>query len=919
MSIHQIKRAFQFLLILVFVNGYAFPQNIPDSLLKRLDEADDKDRPAALNSIAEYLAWDHPMEALQFGKQALAEAEIRDNVTEKIKARLNIGDGYFYLAAYDSALFYYNLALQLSSNAETPVLNAHAAYYLAYTYNLIPRLNEAAYYYEKAIRMYDSLEMLRDEANLRYYLAMVQDQMGQLYEAKVNFEKALLLYDSLNLKMDYAETMNALGVLFYNWGIYDRAIEYYKTAQAIMQETGNQSGVAQAFNNLGIIYQDMKNTDEALRYYQLSADLAEEIGCKEALSGTYNNIALIYDEKNQIEDAFSFYEKSLTLSEEMNDRQGIATVLLNTGELYYKDGQLELAIVMLKKAINIQKAIDDFKGQGYSFASLGKCYLKKGDMALGKAYTDSSNMIALQFDSPELMIEVKENYYKISLARGNYQNALVYYRSFNELKDSIYNNRVQKQLNDLKNSYDLKQKDNEIELLKTQAKANRLELENQSHILQRQKTILLLVFVGFVFILIVLGILYKQIKQKKEANKKLDKQNREILQSREALVVAKEKAEESDRLKSIFLANMSHEIRTPLNGILGFTDVLRTELPDEQFREMADIAHNSGNRLLDTLNSIINLSIIESNKLEVETTAFMLKEVIEDAIATFSASATKKNLQLSGNITDEFQIVSDRKIISNLLNNLIDNAIKYTHAGSVRISARIEPREQSAWLVMKVSDTGIGIDTDRLSHIFERFRQGSEGHERHYEGAGIGLTLCRKYVELLKGKISADSVIEEGTEFTIEIPVKTISPSKSEDTETVEVTKREAIGNALRPQVLVVENDDINLKHLEYVLKDWTKLSMARNGSEAIVHAEKQRFDIILMDINLGAKPDGMETAKTIRAIKGYERTPIVAVTADAMKGHKQQFLANGCTHYISKPFSADRLREMILEAVEIR
>jgi signal transduction histidine kinase len=278
---------------------------------------------------------------------------------------------------------------------------------------------------------------------------------------------------------------------------------------------------------------------------------------------------------------------------------------------------------------------------------------------------------------------------------------------------------------------------------------------------------------GFITLLVLLLIVKKQVKQKKAAYTILDKQNTEIKKSREDLLVAKEKAEESDKLKSVFLANISHELRTPLNGILGFTDVLRTELTEFEYKDMANIIHNSGNRLLDTLNSIIDLSIIESQKMEIEFTEIKLFDWINEQCGLFMASASSKNLDLIAEVEDETKVIySDRRLLTNLLNNLIDNAIKYTYEGGINIRASVINTLGNTRLKLEVIDTGIGIEEHKVHRIFDKFRQASEGHSRRFEGAGLGLTLCQKYVEILGGEISLKSRVDYGSHFTVLIPVK---------------------------------------------------------------------------------------------------------------------------------------------------
>lgn len=236
------------------------------------------------------------------------------------------------------------------------------------------------------------------------------------------------------------------------------------------------------------------------------------------------------------------------------------------------------------------------------------------------------------------------------------------------------------------------------------------------------------------------------------------------------LKAAKEKAEEANRIKSNFLSNMSHELRTPLIGILGYAEILMEEFKDTSYQEMAGIIFQSGNRLLETLNSILTISKIESEKFVVNYFEFDLQDVIREVIELFQPIALKKNIQITSHSSQSNMIIySDSKIIREILNNLINNAVKYTQSGSVIIQATINFELNK--LFLSVSDTGIGIPEDKMEIIFEEFRQASEGLSRSFEGVGLGLAICKKYVQLLKGNITVQSKVNQGSKFIIELPL----------------------------------------------------------------------------------------------------------------------------------------------------
>lgn len=909
----MIIRIFVAIAFLFFLQEVLIAQSIPDSVQSLLENTSADKQAELLNNYANAIVSENPEEAFIPAKQALAHAKQFNNAIEEIRALHNLGDSYYYRNDYGEAGNYYNEALQLSKKIKNQELTAISYYNCAYNYDFQNDLKNARSSYLDAIQLYDSLENPKMVAELSNYLAMLLDKHGENIEAHTYYEKALTIYEQLSRDEDVADILNSLGLLYYEWGDFDKGLQYYNRSLDMMRSLDNNSGIAQALNNIGLLYHSWGNMDEALKYLMLSLELETQLNDQEGIATSYNNIGILYADAKESDLALDYYQKALDIYRNLNDKSGIATALNNLGDLYSELGDHILAIEMLEKSLMLEKEIADRYGISLAFATLSQLYIKTEAIDISEKYNDSSFVLAKEINNPEVLLIVYENYSKINELKGDYKNALLFFKERTSLSDSVFSQDVLNQLSDIKATYELEKKDQEIEAL-----------TNKEHV---RRIVNILAIAGFFIILVIMLIMFKQIKHKKAAYKTLDDQNKQILQSREELIIAKERAEESDRLKSTFLSNMSHELRTPLNGILGFTDILRAEIQEEELRQMADFIHTSGNRLLDTLNSIIDLSIIESNKMEIEYSEIILHDLVSDKVKLFKASASNKNLDLTFEIEDEDVVInSDKKILNNLLNNLIDNAIKYTSEGSVKVYAAVNEQQSKTWLRLIVSDTGIGIEADKIKNIYDQFRQGSEGHDRQFEGAGLGLTICKKYVEILGGNIMVESKINQGSEFSVLIPVKAskhspesrkpknIKPEKARMPLPEESTAYNF--HITAPRALIVENDEINITHLVYVLKDLCNIDTARNGKEAIAKASNQQFSVILMDINLGAGMNGMDTAKAIKKIAGYEETPIIAVTANAMKGHKEEFLANGCTHYISKPFSADSLSKLVLEVI---
>lgn len=386
----------------------------------------------------------------------------------------------------------------------------------------------------------------------------------------------------------------------------------------------------------------------------------------------------------------------------------------------------------------------------------------------------------------------------------------------------------------------------------------------------------------------------------------------------EELIKAKERAEELSRIKSNFLANMSHELRTPMVGILGFSEVLQNSLEDEELKHYAGIIHKGGTRLMDTLNLILNISAIELDNVKVTNEEFDLISEVKEVLEIFNRIAAQKNLSLSYESGfDKKLINSDRKIVSQILNNLVNNAIKYTTEGSVLVKVEDLNKNNLTYVAVKVIDTGIGIPEDKRQLIWEEFRQVSEGLSRGFEGTGLGLSITKKFIDMIGGDIFIEeSLPGVGTTFTVLVPVDEIIKEKIDSgIKTPKSITGINAGKTL-PSILYVDDDSMSVDLVKVLVKSICNIDSAVNGMQAIEKARTKKYDVILMDINLGKDIDGLETTAEIRKISGYENTPVIAVTALAMKYDREKFLAKGCTHYISKPFLKEEFVSLVSEVL---
>lgn len=382
---------------------------------------------------------------------------------------------------------------------------------------------------------------------------------------------------------------------------------------------------------------------------------------------------------------------------------------------------------------------------------------------------------------------------------------------------------------------------------------------------------------------------------------------------------AEMKAEESLKAKEIFLANMSHEIRTPINGIIGLSGLLHKTALDSNQKNYLQLIKKSADNLLFIINDILDLAKVESGKIEIEIRPFELNDICNSVIQSMQYKAEEKEIQLlySPFSFEPKYLNGDPFRLTQILTNLLNNAIKFTNTGAVELFvSTIEETEHTLTVQFRVEDTGIGIGPDKLHLIFDEFTQADKTTNRIYGGTGLGLSICKKLVELQGGRIWAESNPLKGSTFIFEL-----SFVKTDKADLILKQPNIIDKTIIKPiKVLLAEDNEINQFIAQSMLQEWGfEVHVANNGFDAVNQVKKLVFDVILMDVQM-PEMNGVEATKKIRAFEAKTKvhTPILALTANALKGDRERYIDAGMDDYLSKPFEEDELYYKIAHLLNI-
>lgn len=763
----------------------------------------------------------------------------------------------------------------------------------------------AQQYVDTALLKNDSTQL----ANMLLVLGIMQENKGDNNQAFATFLTAYTLFKTFHDPIGTALTMDHLGRLFRYHGSHQKSLEYHTKAHEIFNQGNYTYGLINVLNNLGIINRQLGNDKEALEYHRQALSLAVKNKSSNT-SSIYNSIGTYYWYKGVNDSALYYYKSALNIPpDNLPLKERHCAALNNIGNVYRSTLQYDSALYYYDLAIQESRRYQTRNLESINLKNLGRIYTLLGQYDTALDFFQRSLQIATEINLKKVILENYNWLGELFEKQQDYKNALVYFKKYSDIEHEILDEKQLAEINQLERDFAIEQADKK--------QALKLKENSEKNLLIQERRTSEAIYIALLLLLVSSSLfIFFQYRTKKKSNLRLIKLNEKLevkVEDRtKSLVKAKEKAEESDRLKSAFLANMSHEIRTPMNGILGFTSLLKEPgLSGDKQQQFIQIIEKSGLRMLNTINDIIDISKIEAGQVDVIFSNINLDTQLDEMFEFFLPETNKKNIQFSVTkriAPHQTAIISDKDKLNSILTNFIKNAIKYTHHGHIEMGCFVHEKEGQKQLEFYVKDTGVGIPIERQEAIFERFVQADIEDRHAYQGSGLGLTIAKAYAEMLGGNIWVESKVGVGSQFYLNIPYKLSNGRKFVDQQSVLISPQPS---KTKLKILIVDDDENVLTYLRIILDELKKeFLIAKTGVDAVeICRNHHDIDLVLMDIKIPGI-DGYEATRQIR--KFNKEVFIVSQTAFAQSGDREKSIDAGCNEYISKPINKEELFEII-------
>lgn len=649
---------------------------------------------------------------------------------------------------------------------------------------------------EHGLTSLDIAEKMKDERKIADALSNI----GVIYWQLGNFAMALDyhleahdLYTQLKLDVGIARSNVNLGLIFAGQSHYEKALEYYFKGLLIYEQNEHQAGMAVTMNNIGIVYMHQNDFDMSEQYHLMSLDIKSELGDIKGISFSYNNLGLVYQHKNEFDKAMQYFYQALEIRESLNDKREIANTSSNLGHLYLLLDDQTQSEKFLYRALELYQRVDDLIGLAQTYYYLGRLNMQTGDLNQSQQYFKCAIDLADQIGFKRAITDSYAAMATLSALKDDFKAAFKYQKQFTQMKDSIYSEDSRRKIFELQLMYDREKKESEIQLLRKNEQISFLSS-------QKERLLRSFLIVGVVLTLISLFLLYNRFLIVRNANVLLEEQKDEISQSNEKLLrlnqslleqkkkyeelnhqinLSNQKLRESEKnlieintTKDKFFSIISHDLRNPFASIVSFSRILKRDIENMSIEELQELALELDKSVLKINNLLENLlqwSRAQTGKIKYFPEYIAVHEIVKDNIHLYKNNAKEKGITLLDNVDDNLPVWADKNMTDTIIRNLLSNALKYTDEGG-KITITSHVADHMAYISVK--DSGVGMSEESQKKIFRMDTLHSTYGTMDEKGSGLGLLLCKEFVEKQGGSISFESELNKGSIFTFSLPLE---------------------------------------------------------------------------------------------------------------------------------------------------
>ena len=580
-------------------------------------------------------------------------------------------------------------------------------------------------------------------------------------------DSALLESRKTNYKKGEADALNKMGNIHWITSNFNAAMERYLEALDIREEIRDSAGIAGCYNNLGIIASEFNDFDIAIEYTQKSYVINSKINDISGIVTNYNNLGTFYHEMKKYSQALNYYFMNLNLLEDLDDKTSLSYTLNNIGEIYNDNKKYSEALPYYYRALEIQEEINLSTGIAVSKLNLGDVYLKMGDLENANKYLYECLKISKKIGYRDVQSDCYELLAKYYKEKENFREAFKYSQLFSETEDSIFSEQTSRRFAEMQVSFESELKDREIELL-----TKNEELRNLNLIKQKNKIIYLAI--SLLFITFLVWLLFRSYLLRKKNLQSFKKKNVELFYSSKKLKRSEIRLKDTNESMDRFFSIIAHDLINPFHALLTLAEMLNNqneELKKEEVIKYSQLINTSAKNLYNLLSNLLQWTRAQTGKLDNKPEYLDANNSVNTVTALLNIATKEKKIELVSSINKNHKVYCDENLLLTILRNLIHNAIKYSkNGGKVEISTVVK----NGFIEFSIADNGIGISKTNLDNLFNIKHSFSTKGTNNEEGTGLGLILCKEFVEIMGGEIWAESTPETGTTLKFTVPNKNI-------------------------------------------------------------------------------------------------------------------------------------------------